>query len=275
MRARSHSGFTLIELSIVLVIIGLLVGGVLVGRDLIKGAEIRSAVSQLEKFAAATNTFKLKYNCLPGDCAKASTFGLGTAGGVGTDGNGNGIVLSYRYFDINNLSWAERTEIYNFWHHLGRAGLTVEYTGVAPDNAAAPSNLSGYMPKLTVGSSPTFAVAAHADDSNTHEMFGAAFIITAFESPNATLPVPCCNFAHTLTAHDAWSIDAKLDDGMPMTGTVRAIYPNVGPYFSAGPGYGCDWGGYDILGTRTPAGTADSPARPDRIDCGLVVKSAW
>ena len=62
-----NKGFTLIELSIVLVIIGLIVGGVLVGQDLIKAAEIRATVSQVEGYNSAVNTFRLKYNGLPGD----------------------------------------------------------------------------------------------------------------------------------------------------------------------------------------------------------------
>lgn len=49
LQMKNQSGFTLIELSIVLVIIGLIVGGVLVGRDLIKAAEVRAQVSQIEK----------------------------------------------------------------------------------------------------------------------------------------------------------------------------------------------------------------------------------
>ena len=67
MRDRNHSGFTFVELSIVLAIIGLLVGGVLVGRDLIKAAEIRGHVQQIEKYNAAANTFRSKYGGLPGD----------------------------------------------------------------------------------------------------------------------------------------------------------------------------------------------------------------
>ncbi len=56
----SQLGFTLIELSIVLVIIGLIVGGVLVGQDLIKAAETRATVGQVEKYNAAVNTFRTK-----------------------------------------------------------------------------------------------------------------------------------------------------------------------------------------------------------------------
>ena len=59
-------GFTLVELSIVLVIIGLIVGGILTGKDLIRAAELRSVQSDKEKIVTAINTFELKYNCLPG-----------------------------------------------------------------------------------------------------------------------------------------------------------------------------------------------------------------
>src|SRR3984885_3925644 len=75
---QAQACFTLIELSIVLVIIGLIVGGVLVGQDLIKAAEIRATVSQIEKYNTAANTFQTKYNALPGDvpAAQAASFGM-------------------------------------------------------------------------------------------------------------------------------------------------------------------------------------------------------
>ena len=84
-------GFTLIELSIVLVIIGLIIGGVLVGKELIAASEIRAQISQFEKFQNATNAFKLKYGCLPGDCANASSFwDFSSYGGALGNGNGDG-----------------------------------------------------------------------------------------------------------------------------------------------------------------------------------------
>lgn len=82
----TRAGFTLLELSIVLVIIGLVIGGILVGRDLIIASQLRAHISQMERFNSATNTFKLKYNCLAGDCPNATNFGF-------TDnGNNNGLV---------------------------------------------------------------------------------------------------------------------------------------------------------------------------------------
>ena len=64
---KNQQGFTLVEMSIVLVIIGLIVGGVLVGQDLVKGAQIRATVAQLQQYDAAINTFRGKYDQFPGD----------------------------------------------------------------------------------------------------------------------------------------------------------------------------------------------------------------
>src|SRR4051812_21206607 len=87
----NQHGFTLIELSIVLVIIGLIVGGVLVGQDLIKAAQIRSTVGQIEKYNSAVNTFRTKYNGMPGDLQGAANYGLAaTAANVATTGTGDG-----------------------------------------------------------------------------------------------------------------------------------------------------------------------------------------
>jgi len=99
MPAPQHNGFTLIELSIVLVIVGLLVGGVLAGKALIQQAEIRAAASQLQQIESAYRAFQTKYNCIMGDCLNATDFfgmnyvvvpsGCPPSGGAG-NGNGNG-----------------------------------------------------------------------------------------------------------------------------------------------------------------------------------------
>src|ERR1700678_1068516 len=75
---KHDSGFTLIELSIVLVIIGLIIGGILTGQDLIKAAEARAQISQIEKYQTAVNAFYNKYGYLPGDIPNpyASQFGF-------------------------------------------------------------------------------------------------------------------------------------------------------------------------------------------------------
>lgn len=89
-----RDGFTLIELSIVLVVIGLIVGGILVGQNLINAAAVRATVTQIEKYNTAANAFREKYGYLPGDIPDptASSFGFQARGAGRGNGDGNGIL---------------------------------------------------------------------------------------------------------------------------------------------------------------------------------------
>src|SRR5579884_1113289 len=94
-----NSGFTLIELSIVLVIIGLITGGILTGRDLIDAAAQRAQISQIQKYNVALRTFQGKYGGFPGDLAinLATKFGFTVTNCGGTTGqrDGNGLIDGY------------------------------------------------------------------------------------------------------------------------------------------------------------------------------------
>ena len=84
-------GFTLIEISIALVIIGLIVGGILTGGDLIDAATQRAQIAQIEKYHTAVRTFQGKYGHLPGDIIDplATRFGFQTRGTKPGEGDGN------------------------------------------------------------------------------------------------------------------------------------------------------------------------------------------
>ena len=95
-------GFTLVELSIVLVVIGLLIGGILTAQSMISTSKITAVVAQIQQFDAGVMSFKTKYNYLPGD-----------APGFGGDGNGN----------ITTTGYGSRTHIFlgeiaNFWYNF-------------------------------------------------------------------------------------------------------------------------------------------------------------
>src|SRR4051812_28937287 len=84
-----RAGFTLVELSIVLVILGLLVGGVLTGQSLIRAAELRAITTEQNRYVTATHTFRDKYFALPGDMTNATAY-WGTSGncpGLAAQGN--------------------------------------------------------------------------------------------------------------------------------------------------------------------------------------------
>ena len=116
----AHYGFTLIELSIVLVIIGLIIGGILVGQDLIKAAEVRGQLGQIEKYNTLVNAFRGKYGYLPGDIPPpyATQFGFLARSGTTADGDGDGILSGCVY------QWASfGCETALFWKDLGNADL--------------------------------------------------------------------------------------------------------------------------------------------------------
>lgn len=122
---RQAAGFTLIEIAIVLVIIGLLLGGVLKGQELITGARVRNLISQQDGIKAAYFGFLDRYRALPGDYAQATT----NITGATVNGNGNGQIQS----------GAEEVAV---WEHLSRAGfINGSYTaGAAYSTASGPTN---------------------------------------------------------------------------------------------------------------------------------------
>jgi Tfp pilus assembly protein PilE len=82
------AGFTIIELAVVFIIIGLLAAIVLVGRDLIHTAEIVDTIRQVDEYNTAVAAFQTKYYCLPGDCANAGQLGFDPE----SSGNGDGVI---------------------------------------------------------------------------------------------------------------------------------------------------------------------------------------
>lgn len=79
---RKTKAFTLIELSIVVVIIGLIVAGVVAGQSLVKQAKIRGVIQNWQKYTAAVTAFQLQYNTIPGDMPNASSYWSGAPNGV-------------------------------------------------------------------------------------------------------------------------------------------------------------------------------------------------
>ena len=70
---KQEQGFTLVELAIVMIIIGLLIGGVLKGQQLIENAKVTATISQIKGFQAALNSFRDTYSAMPGDMRNATT----------------------------------------------------------------------------------------------------------------------------------------------------------------------------------------------------------
>ena len=157
-------GFTLIEISIVLVIIGLLVGGILVGRDLIASAIVRAQITQVGKYTTALYAFKNKYNCLPGDCATAANFGFLARGSGYGQGDGDGIISGY------GTGYAQVGETGVFWRDLSDARLIEGGFSSAIMSNDIPADVTGtaldaYFPQAKMGNGNY--VYVHSGGSST------------------------------------------------------------------------------------------------------------
>ena len=216
-----QKGFSLVELSIVLVILGLLTGGILAGQNLIRASELRSITTQFSSYNAAVNTFRDKYFSLPGDFRDATKFWgsapscPGTAG-TGTqtcDGNGDGSILTVG-------SGGDYVERYMFWQHLANAGLIEgSYTGMAGAGGNKDSVPDENVPSGKFKQSIWYA-DTRSDSGNTTLLFqldyGNHFILGvdrgASNRPLNTMLAPA----------ELWGIDTKMDDGRPAYGKVIA-----------------------------------------------------
>lgn len=228
-------GFSLLELSIVLVIIGLLTGGVMVGQDLVRQAELRSIVSDLAKFETALNAFRVKFSSLPGDMRNATSY-WGIVAGDGNDvtchsatktsaatcnGDGNGHV-----FQISSLP-SNRYERFLFWHHLANAQL-VEGSFSA---VAGPAGIGDVVPG--VNSPPSRVTGTgygvtHFDTqvSGTTDWFDGTggLMITVGSDSGIWDP-----YYPAFSPEEVGLIDTKMDDSLPGLGRIKAYKSAINP----------------------------------------------
>lgn len=211
------AAFTLIELSIVLVIIGLIVSGVIGARDMIQTAELRRFVTLLEKFDAAANTFQAKYGELPGDIFpnRSVQFNLESSGAAGTDGlsDGDG-VLENGGVDANKSGIGGENTL--FWDHLSAAKL-IPYdisgpTGSVAVNIPNEETMRTYIPYDRVREIMDYHV--HSDLSRHY------YYLAAITGAAAVTGVPVEDDG--LEVLSAERIDGKIDDGLPFTGIATA-----------------------------------------------------
>lgn len=220
---KSQAGFTLVELAIVMIIIGLLIGGVLKGQQLITNAQITATVAQVKAIDAATTSFRDQYNAVPGDLAAATATAripncnAANNCAIAGVGNGDGRVGTASI----TFGAAPAGEQLQYWGQLSAARLI---TGVNP---ALGLVWGGYAPasKITGGG---FDIGWYAGGSTLSglEANPAAGNAPAGEylalHGTAAAVVGGAAADTFLTVNQAARVDTKLDDGAPNAGTVWA-----------------------------------------------------
>lgn len=187
------SGFTMVEMAIVLVVVGLLIAGVMTGRSMIRKAQLSSIIVDVGKYKSAVLDFKLKYLDLPGDIGDAFNYwGANCATSAGLcNGDSNG-QISIGVLDEDTKAWV----------HLSLAGF-VDGSFTAGGDPNPPINIPGSDLGQNVGfwlrvyTNPALYLPANVTEN-----------IITFGILNGTAVD-----GGVITAQEAWSIDRKIDDG--------------------------------------------------------------
>lgn len=283
MPTNRYLGFSLIELSIVLIVVGLLAGSLLTGYDLIRSAELARLQRQYTEIITAIKTFQAKYNCLPGDCRQAtSMFGsLGavcpdlagiaythtvpailisdTPGDATCNGDGDGQI------DVKNSLY----EMQTVWQHLAAARLIGgAYTGgTYHGDLVAP----GVNCPWAASVSRCWTIF-DGDQSTWMAIFTTPPPVAIVPVHLGTVLTPVGQIGSsqlqgTFTAAEAASYDMKYDDGSPVSGSMLIAFGSQR----------CTDGDESVssVGNATAKYLANDPAFRDRSTCNLIYRTGF
>jgi len=191
-----QSGFTLVEIAIVLVIIGLLLGGVLKGEELISSAKVKNLATDFRNTPLFIYAYQDKFRALPGDDAAAGSHISGAATATPTSSLGNGVING------NWNSAVTTDESYLFWQHIRLANLT---------NGSTTVGAADYLPVNAVGgtlglqSGTSIAANSPIKDANTKAIRGTFILCSS-----------------GIAGKLAKQLDMQIDDGNTAGGAMLA-----------------------------------------------------
>ncbi len=216
---KNAKGFTLVELAIVLMIIGLLIGGILKGQELITNARIVSTASQVNGYRAAVLTFQDSYGEYPGDMVSPGTrLPNCTVAPCSNAGDGNGILdtaIGGPGAEVFNWNGAEKRK---FWLHLAVAnlitGIDTSVTTYAPSGFGV-FGVQNPTAKIGGGFLPGY-YRVNPGDPNFPPYNGHFLTLQTRPGPYTLSP-------GVMTPSQAAQLDRKMDDGKPATGDMIGI----------------------------------------------------
>ena len=199
---RNQSGFTLIEIAIVLVIIGLLLGGVLKGQELINSAKVKNLANDFKNIPVFIYGYQDKYKALPGDDIAVVTHVGGVLATTPPNTQGNGII------DGEWNTTTQTDESWLFWQHIRLAGF-------GPGSTDTTNANGDYIPKNAVGG------IIGVTNSTTNSP------ITAAPSSGPGIKGTYIVCSGSIPGKFAKQLDTTLDDGNTATGSVMVLDPNT------------------------------------------------
>ncbi|MBL4589494.1 MAG: prepilin-type N-terminal cleavage/methylation domain-containing protein [Alphaproteobacteria bacterium] len=214
LNGKNESGFTLVELAIVMIIIGLLIGGILKGQQLIANAEISATVSEVKGVDSAISTFREAYAALPGDMSNVAARVPNCSNACARDGNANGSIgdgpgaAHATLANENGAAWAQLAAA-DMLSNIISTNATTVVTGLT--NSIPDASSGG---QIQLGFTQTGALTSSVIVNTT----GGHFLLIDNSGPALAAPGTA-----SLSQSEAARLDRKLDDGAPNTGSVRAM----------------------------------------------------
>jgi prepilin-type N-terminal cleavage/methylation domain-containing protein len=214
---RQQKGFTLVEIAVVLVIIGLLLGGVLKGQELISSARVRNMADQQAGIQAAYYGFNDRYRAVPGDMTSdAATEAIGQTINLGATSSDGAL-------SAPGTDWSELNGV---WEQMSKAGFI---QGSYPGTTAGGVDPSGNPPNAEHAPINVFngVLILARDDGYQAEGTGTkANRLVLYMGRNTPVDI-------------ARELDVKVDDGRPLTGTLRNAVNGSNEWESVDGGVSC------------------------------------
>lgn len=213
---QKEQGFTLVEISIVIVIIGFLIAGLLMGQSILRNSSVRAITAEAASYTLAISNFRDKYQALPGDFAGASSVWSGVS-----NGNGDGLIT----INISNANLAEQ---FLAWQHLAKAEMIKgSYTGAAGSGGVRDRIYGSNVPASELKKAGWGLISVTLTDiagGYTQIPYTAPDIV-----PNhvlwlggSTVTATADSQNPVLLPQEASDIDTKSDDGLPGSGKIVA-----------------------------------------------------
>lgn len=213
---KQTSGFSLLELAIVVVIIGLIAGGIAVGDSLITSSKLQAIAEEKSQLASATKLFQDKYYSIPGDYKLAESIWGKLSGSNCNNFNSSGLTGGTCNGDGNGK--VTGNEVWGFWHHIALAGfMPLTYSGVHTGGSStfvSGANIPNAKWSEAAGWYATYVGPKSSDSTYYDGSYGHAFILGDVSTGSTSNGV--------MEPKDQESLDIKFDDGKPDDGNIRA-----------------------------------------------------